>query len=169
MLAKRIPTIMPELSYEESMELTKIYSVAGKLDKNTPLITNRPFRNPHHNITSAGLLGGGRIPKPGEITLAGKGVLFLDEMTEFGISVIESLRQPLEDKKVTIVRLNSSFTYPADCMLAAAINVAEVLSIQCKSRVFTIKTVEMACLLEYWISKGYSDNFSDMTYLRQFL
>ena len=122
MLAKRIPTIMPELSYEESMELTKIYSVAGKLNKNTPLITDRPFRSPHHNITSAGLLGGGRIPKPGEITLAGKGVLFLDEMTEFGISVIESLRQPLEDKKVTIVRLNSSFTYPADCMLAAAIN-----------------------------------------------
>lgn len=169
MLAKRIPTILPDMTYEEQLKVTKIYSVAGKLDAAKGLIIKRPFRSPHHTITSAAMLGGGRIPRPGEITLAGSGVLFLDEMTEFRPDLMESLRQPLEDKKITVVRLNAAYTYPAEFMLAAAINVAEVLSIQCKSRVFTIKTVEMACLLEYWISKGYSDNFSDMTYLRQFL
>lgn len=122
MMAKRIPTIMPELSYEESLQVTKIYSVAGVLDKDKGLVRKRPFRSPHHGITEVALLGGGRIPKPGEATLAGKGVLFLDELTEFKSSVLESLRQPLEDKKITIVRLNTAYTYPADFMLAAAIN-----------------------------------------------
>ncbi|MDO5403284.1 MAG: YifB family Mg chelatase-like AAA ATPase [Eubacteriales bacterium] len=122
MMAKRIPTIMPELSYDESLQVTKIYSVAGILDKDTGLIKKRPFRSPHHGITAAALLGGGRIPKPGEVTLAGKGVLFLDELTEFNSCILESLRQTLEDKKITIVRLNTAYTYPADFMLAAAIN-----------------------------------------------
>lgn len=122
MMAKRIPSIMPGLSYEESLSVTKIYSVAGILDKEAGLVTKRPFRSPHHGITSAGLLGGGRIPRPGEVTIAGKGVLFLDELTEFKTTVLESLRQPLEDKEITIVRLNTAYTYPADFMLAAAMN-----------------------------------------------
>lgn len=122
MMAKRIPTIMPSLSFEESIELTKIYSVAGMLKKENPMIKSRPFRSPHHNVTTSALIGGGRIPRPGEITLAGKGVLFLDEMTEYTPAIMESLRQPLEDKNITIVRLNYAYTYPADFMLAAAIN-----------------------------------------------
>lgn len=122
MLAKRIPTILPDMTYEEMLKVTKIYSVAGKLDATKGLITKRPFRSPHHTITSAAMLGGGRIPRPGEITLAGSGVLFLDEMTEFKPDLMESLRQPLEDKKITLVRLNAAFTYPAEFMLAAAIN-----------------------------------------------
>ena len=122
MLARRIPTIMPELTFDESLELTKIYSVAGQLNKKSPIITSRPFRSPHHNVTQAALIGGGRIPRAGEITLAGKGVLFLDEITEYKPETLEALRQPLEDKSVTIVRLNSSYTYPADFMLAAAMN-----------------------------------------------
>lgn len=122
MLAKRIPTILPDMTYEEQLKVTKIYSVAGKLDAAKGLITKRPFRSPHHTITSAAMLGGGRIPRPGEITLAGSGVLFLDEMTEFRPELMESLRQPLEDKKITVVRLNAAYTYPAEFMLAAAIN-----------------------------------------------
>ena len=122
MLAKRIPTILPDMTYEEKLKVTKIYSVAGKLDAAKGLITKRPFRSPHHTITPAAMLGGGRIPRPGEITLAGSGVLFLDEMTEFKPDLMESLRQPLEDKKITIVRLNAAYTYPAEFMLAAAIN-----------------------------------------------
>ena len=122
MLAKRIATIMPELSYEEKLQLTKIYSVAGELDADMPMVQKRPFRSPHHNITATALLGGGRIPRPGEITLAGKGVLFLDELTEFQPSILEALRQPLEDRKISIVRLNAAYTYPADCMVAGAMN-----------------------------------------------
>ncbi len=122
MLAKRIPTILPDMTDEEKLKVTKIYSVAGKLDAEKGLITRRPFRSPHHTITAAAMLGGGRIPRPGEITLSGSGVLFLDEMTEFRPELMESLRQPLEDKKITVVRLNAAYTYPAEFMLAAAIN-----------------------------------------------
>lgn len=121
MMAKRIPTIMPDLTKEEAIELTRIYSVAGKL-KNGEILTKRPFRAPHHSITSAAMLGGGRVPYPGEITLASKGVLFLDEFTEFPAGIMEALRQPLEDRKICVCRLGKDYLYPADFMLAAAIN-----------------------------------------------
>lgn len=121
MLATRIPTIMPELSFDESMEISKIYSIAGLLDSRA-LITRRPFRSPHHSITSTALVGGGAIPKPGEISLAHHGVLFLDELPEFNKNTIELLRQPLEEKAVTISRLNATFRYPAGFMLVASLN-----------------------------------------------
>lgn len=121
MMAKRIPTIMPDLTKEETIELTRIYSAAGKL-KNGGILTKRPFRAPHHSITSAALLGGGRVPYPGEITLASKGVLFLDEFTEFPAEIMEALRQPLEDRKICVCRLGKEYLYPADFMLVAAIN-----------------------------------------------
>lgn len=121
MLAKRIPTIMPKLSFDESMEISKIYSIAGLLDKRA-LITTRPFRSPHHSITCTALVGGGRIPKPGEISLAHLGVLFLDELPEFKKNTIEVLRQPLEEKAVTISRLSATFRYPAGFMLVASLN-----------------------------------------------
>ncbi len=121
MLAKRIPTIMPELSFEESMEISKIYSIAGLLDQKA-LISQRPFRSPHHTITQTALTGGGINPKPGEISLAHLGVLFLDELPEFQKNTIEVLRQPLEEKSVTISRLNATYKYPAGFMLVAAMN-----------------------------------------------
>lgn len=121
MLAKRIPTIMPELSFEESMEISKIYSIAGLLDHQA-LVLKRPFRSPHHTITTTALVGGGRVPKPGEISLSHLGVLFLDELPEFQKNTIEVLRQPLEDKSVTIARLYASYKYPAGFMLVAAMN-----------------------------------------------
>lgn len=122
MLAKRIPSIMPQLSLEESMEITKIYSVSGELKKEQPLLRTRPFRSPHHTITATALVGGGRFPKPGEISLAHQGVLFLDEFPEFNKRTIELLRQPLEDRTVTIARLHATYQYPASCMLVAAMN-----------------------------------------------
>lgn len=122
MLAQRIPAIMPRLTFEESMELTKVYSVAGKLGKSGTLIERRPFRSPHHSITQCALLGGGRMPEPGEVTLASKGVLFLDELTGFQEKMLESLRQPIEDGVIRIVRLSKEYVFPSDFMLVAAMN-----------------------------------------------
>lgn len=122
MMAKRIPTIMPEMTFEEKLAVTNIYSVAGQLEADCGLIEERPFRAPYHNVTKAAFFGGGTVPGPGEITLAGKGVLFLDEMTEFKLDILEGLRQPLEDKNITIVRMNRAYTYPADFMLVGAMN-----------------------------------------------
>lgn len=122
MLAKRLPTIMPEMTFEESIETTKIHSVAGILDKKNPIVTNRPFRAPHHTISSPGLTGGGTVPKPGEISLAHNGVLFLDELPEFKRDSMEALRQPLEDGRVTVSRVSGTVTYPSSIMLVAAMN-----------------------------------------------
>ena len=122
MIAKRISGILPPLTFDEAIETTKIYSVTGILEKGEALITKRPFRSPHHTISDAGLIGGGHIPKPGEVSLAHNGVLFLDELSEFKKNVLEVMRQPLEDQKVTISRASSSITYPSSLMLIAAMN-----------------------------------------------
>lgn len=121
-MARRIPSILPNLSFEEALETTKIHSVAGVLPKNTPLITIRPYRAPHHTISPVSLVGGGKIPKPGEISLAHNGVLFLDELPEFNKSTLEVLRGPLEDGIVTISRINATLSYPCNFMLVASMN-----------------------------------------------
>ena len=122
MAARRIPTIMPTMSPEERLEVAKIYSVRGLLRSAPPFLTGRPFRSPHHTISPQALSGGGRVPKPGEISLASRGVLFLDELPEFQKSSIEILRQPLEERKITISRLHGSYEFPADFVMAAAMN-----------------------------------------------
>ncbi len=122
LLARCLPSILPPMNDEESLEVTKIYSVTGLLPEGSPLITRRPYRAPHYTISNAGLVGGGQIPRPGEITLSHRGVLFLDELPEFGNSTLEVLRQPIEDKIVSISRANGTFTYPANFMMVAAMN-----------------------------------------------
>ena len=122
MLARRLPSILPDLNFNEALEITKIYSIVGLTSKETPLILKRPFRSPHHTITSVSLVGGGKNPKPGEISLAHYGVLFLDELPEFNKNTLEVLRGPLEDRTVTISRLNASITYPCNFMLIASMN-----------------------------------------------
>ena len=122
MLAKRLPSILPEMTSDESLEVTQIHSILGLVDPDNPLVTTRPFRSPHHTVTAVGLAGGGSVPKPGEISLAHRGVLFLDELPEFRKETMEVLRQPLEDGKVTITRATGSETYPCELMLVCAMN-----------------------------------------------
>lgn len=122
MLARRIPGILPEMTHEEKLEATKIYSVAGELSEKKALISQRPFRSPHHTISHTAMVGGGRIPKPGEVSLAHLGVLFLDELPEFNRNVLEMLRQPMEDEEVTVSRVNATYTFPSKFILVASMN-----------------------------------------------
>ncbi len=122
MLAKRFPSILPEMTMEEALEVTQVHSVAGVLNEKKPLVTVRPFRNPHHGVSAVSLVGGGSNPQPGEISLAHRGVLFLDELPEFSRSAMEALRQPMEDGEVTISRVKNKNTYPCEMMLLAAMN-----------------------------------------------
>ena len=140
MLAKRLPSILAPLRFEEALETTKIHSVAGVLDAEQGLVTHRPFRSPHHTISDAGLIGGGIIPRPGEVSLAHNGLLFLDELPEFPRNVLEVMRQPLEDHTVTIARASMSLTFPARFMLAAAMN-------PCPCGYFNDKSRECTCTL----------------------
>jgi magnesium chelatase family protein len=122
MIAQRIPTILPELTFEEALEITKIHSIAGILKENNQIITTRPFRHPHHTISAISLVGGGKTPKPGEISLAHYGVLFLDELLEFNKHTLELLRGPLEDGDITINRVNGTLTYPCKFMFVTSMN-----------------------------------------------
>lgn len=122
MMARRLPSILPDLTLKESIEITKLYSITGLLKDKSALITRRPFRSPHHTISGSAMIGGGRVPKPGEVSLSHNGVLFLDELPEFHRDVLEELRQPLEDREVTISRVNGMMTYPANLMLVASMN-----------------------------------------------
>jgi magnesium chelatase family protein len=149
MLAKRLPSILPPLNFEEALETTKIHSVAGILSKDKALITERPFRSPHHTISDAALIGGGSFPRPGEVSFAHHGVLFLDELPEFRKNVLEVMRQPLEDYKVTISRSKLSLEFPANFMLAAAMN-------PCPCGYFTDSTKECTCnsgMIQKYMSK----------------
>ena len=122
LLARALPTILPSLTHDEAIEVTKIYSIADSLTRDNPLITDRPFRAPHHTISYAGLVGGGSRPRPGEISMSHRGVLFLDELPEFGHRILEAMRQPLEDKRVVISRAQGSVSYPSNFMLVGAMN-----------------------------------------------
>jgi magnesium chelatase family protein len=122
LLARAVPGILPRMTIEEALDVTRIYSVADQLPPDVPLIRNRPFRAPHHTISHAGLVGGGNVPHPGEISLAHRGVLFLDELPEFGMRVLEVMRQPIEDKVVTISRAQGTLTFPASFQMIAAMN-----------------------------------------------
>jgi magnesium chelatase family protein len=149
MLAKRLPSILSPLRFEEALETTKIHSVAGVLDADRGLVAHRPFRSPHHTISDAGLIGGGMIPRPGEVSLAHNGLLFLDELPEFPRNVLEVLRQPLEDGVVTIARAAMSLTFPARFMLAAAMN-------PCPCGYFNDKSRECMCtppMIQRYVSK----------------
>lgn len=149
MLAKRIPTILPPLTFEEAIQTTKVHSVAGVLEPGVGLVGTRPFRSPHHTISDAGLIGGGIVPRPGEVSLAHNGLLFLDELPEFQRNVLEVLRQPLEDGLVTIARASMSLTFPARFMLAAAMN-------PCPCGFFNDPSRECTCtppLIQRYVSK----------------
>jgi magnesium chelatase family protein len=122
MLARAMPTILPEMTIDEALEVTRIYSVRGLLPPDTPLLRERPFRSPHHGTSNAGLIGGGSWPRPGEVSLAHRGVLFLDELPEFAANTLEMLRQPLEDRRVTVARVSGTVTFPANFMLIASMN-----------------------------------------------
>ncbi|MCS7258014.1 MAG: YifB family Mg chelatase-like AAA ATPase [candidate division WOR-3 bacterium] len=151
MLARRLATILPKMELEEALEATKIHSVAGTLAPSQPIIATRPFRSPHHSISEAGLIGGGAYPKPGEVSLAHNGVLFLDELPEFHRDVLESLRQPLEDGFVTIGRAKQTITYPARFMLAASMN-------PCPCGYFSDPHRECSCTI--WMIKKYRSRIS---------
>lgn len=131
MIARRMPTILPPLSEEESLEVSSLYSISGRLKKGSPLVRERPFLSPHHTISPQALSGGGKVPRPGIISLAHRGVLFLDELPEFKRQTLDLLRQPLEDKEIQIARSSGFFTYPADVMLIGAMNIATTKLIQC--------------------------------------
>jgi magnesium chelatase family protein len=149
MLAKRLPSILAPLRFDEALETTKIHSVAGVLNPDEGLVTHRPFRSPHHTISDAGLIGGGAVPRPGEVSLAHNGLLFLDELPEFPRNVLEVLRQPLEDGVVTISRAAMSLSFPARFMLAAAMN-------PCPCGYFNDKSRECSCtppLIQRYVSK----------------
>jgi magnesium chelatase family protein len=149
MLAKRLPSILTPLSFDEALETTKIHSVAGVLDAERGLVTHRPFRSPHHTISDAGLIGGGMVPRPGEVSLAHNGLLFLDELPEFPRNVLEVMRQPLEDGQVTIARAAMSLSFPARFMLAAAMN-------PCPCGYFNDKSRECMCtppMIQRYVSK----------------
>jgi magnesium chelatase family protein len=149
MLAKRLPSILAPLSFDEALETTKIHSVAGVLDAEAGLVMQRPFRSPHHTISDAGLIGGGIMPRPGEVSLAHNGLLFLDELPEFPRNVLEVMRQPLEDGSVTIARASMSLTFPARFMLAAAMNT-------CPCGYFNDKSRDCVCtppMIQRYVSK----------------
>ena len=150
MMAKRIPTILPDLTFEESLEITKIHSIAGKLEDSN-LVTQRPFRSPHHTISANGLIGGGKIPKPGEISLAHFGVLFLDELLEFNRNTLEVLRGPLEDRVVTISRVGASLTFPSNFMLIASMNPCPCGYLGSKEKACTCS--KLSCEIEWTIAR----------------